>query len=108
MRRHSLLFINVCLYILVSSHSNQKIRLYDIIRKSLNRETGTLLLKILVHERTLRMTTVSSTIDVQTPLPTTEEDLSREPRVSWDSNEDHYFQWAFSNRRPMEPLPGRK
>lgn len=93
----SILSPSVC--ILVSSHSNSKLRFYNVIRKSITKETETLLLKILLHRRVLEMTTT----DGQTTLPT----VQRQPRVSWDSNEEHYFRWASFNRRPMEPLPGR-
>ena len=38
-----------------------------------------------------------------------EEEIGRiRTRSNWETDEDHYFQWARYNRRPLEFLAGRK
>jgi hypothetical protein len=96
------IFIDIFL-LLVFSNSSHKIRLYDIIRKSMNKNTDTILLEVRPHKY-VHSTTISpfnrhlkSTKDVE---------INLKPRDSWDSGEDQYFKWASLNRRPMESLAG--
>ena len=86
-------------FFLVLSDSNQPFRLCDIIRRSISRDSGT----VRLHQNLL-----STTTTMPQDNDNQDEKLFRVMRRSRDSSEDYYFQWAFLNRRPMEPLPGRK
>ncbi len=91
-------------FLIVFSHSNHKVRLYDIIRKTVNKSSDTLLLEVRLHQFVLP-TAASSPVEEQTQST---EKIEIQKRDSWDSGEDHYFKWASLNRRPMESLAGRK
>ena len=94
----SIHFIDSFLFILVLSHTNHKTRLYDIVRKTVSKDTDTIILEVRPHKSPLTTTI----------LPTTEQQIQLHPRESWDSGEENYFKWAAFNRRPMESLAGRK
>lgn len=97
-------------FFLVFSQSHHKVRLYDIIRKSTNKNTGTLLFEVRPHRVVLETATTTTTTSslVNEQSQSHEDYIKLDPRDSWDSGEEHYFKWAALNRRPMESLAGRK
>lgn len=101
------------LFFLVYSRSIHKLHFFDVIHKTINKDTDTILLEVRPH-KFVHSTTITSTVTTTiTSTTTTEQSQSTantqlKARESWDSEEDHYFKWAAQNRRPMESLAGRK
>lgn len=92
---------------LVFSHAHYKTRLYDIIRKSVNKDDDQILVKYRLLEH-LSSTTSMPSINEQFDSMKSKEQIKVHVRDTWDSEDDYYFKWAALNRRPMESLAGRK
>ena len=78
--------------------------MYDIISKTVKKETDTVLFEVRLHNFLHPLATRSS-VNERTEST---EDIQIQKRDSWDSGEEQYFKWASLNRRPMESLAGRK
>jgi len=99
-------------FLLVLSNAGHKPHLYDIVRKTVSKDSDTIILEVRPHKSghlttTTTMTTLPSTTE-QPDIIESEEEIKIQTRESWDSGEDNYFKWAALNRRPMESLAGRK
>ena len=99
-------FISIFLFFVVFSHSNNKIRLYDIIHKSIDENDDQLLLKIQISNY-LSSTKIPPITQQRNSMKNKEENKIY-VRDIWDPDDDYYFKWATFNRRPMESLAGRK
>lgn len=107
-----ILINSFCFYFLVLSNAGHKPHLYDIVHKTVSKDSETIILEIRPHKSghlTITTTTSPTTTTTEQPdIIESEEEIKIQTRESWDSGEDNYFKWAALNRRPMESLAGRK
>ncbi len=78
--------------------------MYDIISKTVKKDSDTILFEVRLH-KLLHPITTRSSVNERTEST---ENIEIQKRDSWDSGEEQYFKWASLNRRPMESLAGRK
>ncbi|CAM2710981.1 unnamed protein product [Rotaria socialis] len=84
------------------SYSDNKVRLYNLLRSSTYFNPD-----YLVFAR--RNDYQTATTPLSAHFSSIEEDKTHiKTRDNWDSGEDYYFQWANRNRRPVEYFTGRK
>ncbi|CAF1271987.1 unnamed protein product [Adineta steineri] len=100
------LFIILSFIDTVISYSYNTNRLYNIIRRPLNKNDDSLL----SNSQTSKFirSLISASVRQQSSSFEDNEQFDEVKRDALDSGEEQYFKWASLNRRPMESLVGRK
>ncbi|CAF3713580.1 unnamed protein product, partial [Adineta steineri] len=88
------------------SYSYNTNRLYNIIRRSMNKNDDSLP----SNSQTSKFirSLLSASVHQQSSSFEDNEQFDEVKRDALDSGEEQYFKWASLNRRPMESLVGRK